>query len=195
MLLTTRHKFTCPWQSNNHKLRSRSSLLQCTHTFLWVPNPLLHVFPANWRCPSHVGQDPFYFTQARFASGSENWPLPYLHVARGTGIQGCFLVYITNLDRFPFATHSHYTHHLALAGTESGEGKTQTKWRQMLSFSSLSSPCSSFCSAQPPPATTTATPSAKAFSSSKASAPANSPPTSASAGATTLHCTTAPPPE
>lgn len=90
----------------------------------------------------------------------------------------------------------HFTHHPRHSQGQCGEERNRQKWRQTLSFSSLSSPFpSSFCPAQPPPATTTATPSAKAFSSSKASAPANSPPTSASAGATTLHCTTAPPPE
>lgn len=149
--------------------------------------------------------DPVLFGQASSASGSENKPLPHLHVAitywRSHWNPRMLSRLYNNLDGFPFVAHaSHSTPSLRSTHSSTGSEweKQKKKWREMLSYllpHFASSPYSSSCSAQPPPATTTMTPSARASSSSRDNAPANSPQTSASDGAATPHCTTAPPPE
>lgn len=87
--------------------------------------PLLHVFPTNSRCSSHVriiprsklspdpicsSQGPFSFSQDPFASGSENKPLSSLHVARAHWTRHwnprMLSRLYNNLDRFLFSTHT-----------------------------------------------------------------------------------------
>ncbi|KOM30048.1 hypothetical protein LR48_Vigan847s000100 [Vigna angularis] len=87
--------------------------------------PLLHVFPTNSRCSSHVriiprsklspdptcsSQGPFSFSQDPFASGSENKPLSYLHVAKAHWTRHwnprMLSRLYNNLDRFLFSTHT-----------------------------------------------------------------------------------------
>lgn len=193
-----------------------STLLQCTHTFRWVPHsPFPNPYPPYSTCSppirgahhmsalfpvpnSHPTRSAlvkarFHSVKTRLhrAPKTNHSPLSTWrgHTGQGTGIQGCFLVYITTST----VSSSLRTQTQTPLRTAREENKP-TKWRPTLS--SLSSPCSSSSSsAPPPPPTTTTTPFAKASSSSRASARADSPPISASAGAATQHCTTVQRPE